>query len=70
MDGELQRVVEAIVEKSGLVQALRAEGTMEAEGRVENIQEFLGVAAEFEESHDDIEGTLESLEELRAAGLA
>ncbi|WP_308616182.1 UvrD-helicase domain-containing protein [uncultured Enorma sp.] len=70
MDGELQRVVEAIVEKSGLVQALRAEGTMEAEGRVENIQEFLGVAAEFEESHDDIEGTLESLEELRAAGVA
>lgn len=69
MDGELQRVVEAIVEQGGLVQALRAEGTPEAEGRVENIQEFLGVAAEFEESHDDIEGTLESLEELRAAGL-
>lgn len=69
MDGELQRVVEAIVEQSGLMQALRAEGTPEAEGRVENIQEFLGVAAEFEESHDDIEGTLESLEELRAAGL-
>ena len=70
MDGELQNVVEAIVEKTGLVQALRAEGTVESEGRVENIQEFLGVAAEFEETHDDIEGTLESLEELRAAGLA
>ena len=69
MDGELQRVVEAIVDKTGLMQALRAEGTVEAEGRLENIQEFLGVAAEFEESHDDIEGTLESLEELRAAGL-
>ena len=69
-DGELMRVVEAIVEKSGLMQALRVEGTMEAEGRLENIQEFLGVAAEFEESHDDIEGTLESLEELRAAGVA
>lgn len=69
MDGELQRVVEAIVDQSGLMQALRAEGTPEAEGRVENIQEFLGVAAEFEESHDDIEGTLESLEELRAAGM-
>ncbi|WP_273384504.1 ATP-dependent helicase [Enorma phocaeensis] len=70
MDGELQHVVEAIVEKSGLIQALRAEGTVEAEGRIENIQEFLGVAAEFEETHDDIEGTLESLEELRAAGIA
>ena len=70
MDGELQHVVEALVERSGLMQALRSEGTMEAEGRVENIQEFLGVAAEFEETHDDIEGTLESLEELRAAGVA
>lgn len=62
-------VVEAIVESAGLVQAYRSEGTMEAEGRAENIQEFMGVAAEFEESHEDIEGTLESLEELRAAGV-
>ncbi len=70
MDGELKDVVEMIVDKSGLVQAFRAEGTMEAESRAENIQEFLGVAAEFEETHGDIEGTLESLEELRAAGVA
>ena len=70
MDGELKDVVEMIVDKSGLVQAFRAEATMEAESRAENIQEFLGVAAEFEESHEDIEGTLESLEELRAAGVA
>ena len=70
MDGELKDVVETIVDKSGLVQAFRAEATMEAESRAENIQEFLGVAAEFEETHEDIEGTLESLEELRAAGVA
>ena len=70
MDGELQRVVESIVDMTGLVQALSAEGTVEAESRVENIREFLGVAAEFEETHDDIEGTLESLAELRAAGVA
>ena len=70
LDGELQHVVDRIVEMSGLVAALKAELTPEAEGRVENIQEFLGVAAEFEESHDDIEGTLESLEELRQAGVA
>lgn len=69
MDGELKDVVDAIVDRTGLVQAFRAEGTMEAEGRMENIQEFMGVAAEFEETHDDIEGTLESLEELRAAGM-
>ncbi len=70
MDGELQRVVESIVDMTGLVQALSAEGTVEAESRVENIREFLGVADEFEETHDDIEGTLESLAELRAAGVA
>ena len=70
MDGELKNVVEMIVDKTGLLQAFRAEGTMESESRAENIQEFLGVAAEFEETHEDIEGTLESLEELRAAGVA
>ena len=69
MEGELEDVVEMIVDKTGLLQAFRAEGTMESESRAENIQEFLGVAAEFEETHDDIEGTLESLEELRAAGV-
>ena len=70
MDGELKDVVEMIVDKTGQLQAFRAEGTMESESRAENIQEFLGVAAEFEETHEDIEGTLESLEELRAAGVA
>ena len=70
MDGELKDVVEMIVDRTGLLQAFRAEGTMESESRAENIQEFLGVAAEFEETHEDIEGTLESLEELRAAGVA
>ena len=70
MDGELKDVVEMIVDKTGLLQAFCAEGTMESESRAENIQEFLGVAAEFEETHEDIEGTLESLEELRAAGVA
>ena len=69
LSGGLSDVVEAIVDKTGLVKAYEAEGTMDAQSRAENIQEFLGVAAEFEESHDDIEGTLESLEELRAAGV-
>ncbi len=68
MDGEL-KVVEMIVDKTGLLQALsQAEGTMEAEGRAENIQEFMGVAAEFERRHEDIEGTLESLKSSCAAG--
>lgn len=33
MDGELKDVVEMIVDKTGLLQAFRAEGTMESESR-------------------------------------
>lgn len=68
IDGELDKVVEAIVDRSGLIRALEAEHTIEADGRIENIREFFGVAAEFDESHDDVEETLESLQQLREAG--
>ena len=66
--GELGEVVEAIVDKAGLIRALEAEHTDEAAGRIENIREFFGVASEFDETHDDVQETLESLEQLRAAG--
>ena len=66
--GELARVVESIVDDAGLVAALEAEHTVEADGRVENIREFLGVAQEFDETHDDVAETLESLAQLREAG--
>ena len=65
--GELADVVEAIVDRAGLIRALEAEHSVEADGRIENIKEFLGVAAEFDETHDTVE-TLESLAQLRAAG--
>ena len=68
IDGELDEVVEAIIDRSGLIRALEAERTIEADGRIENIREFFGVAAEFDESHDDVEETLESLQQLREAG--
>ena len=68
IDGDLDEVVEAIVDRSGLIRALEAEHTIEADGRIENIREFFGVAAEFDESHDDVEETLESLQQLREAG--
>lgn len=69
-EGELSRVVELIVERSGLVAALEAERTPEAEGRIENIREFLLIAQEFDESHDDVVSALESLAELCEAGVA
>ena len=65
--GELADVVDAIVDRSGLIRALEAEHSVEADGRIENIKEFMGVATEFDETHDAVE-TLESLEQLRAAG--
>ena len=68
--GELADVVEAVVDRSGLVRALEAEHTVEAAGRIENIREFFGVAAEFDETHDDVEATLMSLEQLRRAAAA
>ncbi len=66
--GDLVEVVRAIVDRSGLMQALEAEHTVEADSRLENIQEFFGVAAEFDETHENATATLESLRQLREAG--
>jgi DNA helicase-2/ATP-dependent DNA helicase PcrA len=49
--GELRKVVEAIIDKSGMIQALQLEHTDEAEGRVENIREFLSVVEEYCDTH-------------------
>jgi DNA helicase-2/ATP-dependent DNA helicase PcrA len=51
--GELRAIVEMIVARSGLEEALEAAGTDEARGRLENIHEFYGVVQEFDESHED-----------------
>ena len=52
-EGDLRRVIEAIIEGAGLIEALQVENTDEARGRIENIKEFLGVVDEFVETHDD-----------------
>ena len=49
-------VVRRVLEESGLTEALRAERTLEAEGRIENLEEFVGVAVEFDRMNP--EGTL------------
>lgn len=69
MHGDLSKVVSAILDETHLVDALKSEGSVEAESRIENIQEFLSVAAEFEASHDNMEETLMSLQDLAEAGL-
>lgn len=50
-EGDLRDVVEMIVARSGLIEALESERTDEARGRIENIREFYGVAAEYDETH-------------------
>jgi DNA helicase-2/ATP-dependent DNA helicase PcrA len=44
----LADVVEAVLRETGYIEALEAERTIEAEGRVENLQELVGVAGEFD----------------------
>jgi DNA helicase II / ATP-dependent DNA helicase PcrA len=45
----LADVMRAATEESGLIATFESEGTIEAESRVENLQELAGVAEEFEE---------------------
>ncbi|WP_374724384.1 DNA helicase PcrA [Calidifontibacillus erzurumensis] len=46
-------LVEEILEKTGYREMLKAEKTLEAESRLENIEEFLSVTKNFEKTNDD-----------------
>jgi len=52
MQGDLRDLVEMIIAKSHLIEALEAERTDESQGRADNIREFFGVVAEFAENHE------------------
>jgi DNA helicase-2/ATP-dependent DNA helicase PcrA len=43
----LDELVEAVLERSGTLEAYEAERTIEARGRIENLQELVGVAREY-----------------------
>jgi DNA helicase-2/ATP-dependent DNA helicase PcrA len=43
-------LLERVLEQSGYLEALEAERTIEAQGRMENLQELVGVAREYQES--------------------
>ena len=64
-EGNLRDVVEMIADKAGLISALKAEGTPEAEERVGNIREFFGVVQDYVEQHD-VESDLLSNAEVQA----
>lgn len=58
--GDLRKVVETIVDKAGLIEALQAERTEEAQSRIENIQEFYGVVDEYAQTHEDADALFEA----------
>ncbi len=59
LSGELDRgpsvVLETILERSGYQAELEADGTIESEGRIENLSELIGVAGEFETVEEFLE---------------
>jgi DNA helicase-2/ATP-dependent DNA helicase PcrA len=56
-------VLEATLSESGYLEALEAERTVEAEGRIENLEELVGVAAEFD-ANRELEGDAGDLSPL------
>ena len=52
MQGDLRDLVEMVVARAGLVEALEAENTDESRGRADNVREFFGVVSEFAENHE------------------
>ena len=59
----LERIIEEVLDRSGLREALQREGTFEAQGRLENLEEMVRVAAEYETSEEDatLAGFLEGI---------
>lgn len=46
-------LAKAVLEETGYLRELQAEGTVESKGRLENLDEFLAMTAEFEKGSDD-----------------
>ncbi len=57
--GGVAELLEATLNESGYIEALEAERTIEAEGRIENLRELIGVAGEFDINRE-IEGPSET----------
>jgi DNA helicase-2/ATP-dependent DNA helicase PcrA len=50
---DVAELLERVLEQSGYLEALEAERTIEAQGRIENLQELVGVAREFQDNADE-----------------
>ena len=49
----VKELTERILLESGYLQELQQEGTIEAQGRLENLDQFLTLTLEFEQNSDD-----------------
>ena len=49
----MPELVEAVLERTGYLEALEAERTIEAQGRIENLEELVGVAQEYVEQAEE-----------------
>jgi ATP-dependent DNA helicase UvrD/PcrA len=58
MEYEVPELIEAVLQRSGYMESLEAERTIEAQGRMENLQELVSVAREWREQTE--EATLSS----------
>jgi DNA helicase II / ATP-dependent DNA helicase PcrA len=52
-DASVATIVEAVLDRSGYLDSLEAERTIEARGRIENLEELVGVAREYDASADE-----------------
>jgi DNA helicase II / ATP-dependent DNA helicase PcrA len=50
---EVPELIERVLERSGYLTSLEAERTIESQGRIENLQELVGVAYEYQEQADE-----------------
>jgi DNA helicase-2/ATP-dependent DNA helicase PcrA len=64
-EAPVAELLEAVLHESGYLDALAAERTIEAEGRAENLEELVGMAAEFDANHElEGDGGVSPLEEF------
>jgi len=67
-EAPVAELLSSLLESTGYLEALKAERTIEAEGRIENLEELVGVAAEFDANRElEGESDLEPLEEFLQA---
>ena len=52
-DANVADIVEAVLDRTGYLEALEAERTIEARGRIENLEELVGVAREYDAAAEE-----------------